>query len=212
MRHMTMLWPSSALFLFAGALMFALRPDSLLQAALLAAGALLCCLRISRPRGDEPIGAWSEAAQELGLRQGGLLPPDFLLRFGTPLPWSTWKDATKCSVPRLLSGSSKRPPHWLMDVHCEGDGGSASYEVTLAIVRIGIKSAGKLQRVRVGEKHFALHNGEYLFVWRRKTTESEEGRKLRPMELPKLASDALKLAAALPGIRGDAPPARATRK
>lgn len=209
---MPIAWPSSALFLFTGALWFALRPGSLVPAALLTACALLCCLRIFRERGDEPITAWSEAAQELGLRHGGLLPPDFLLRFGTPLPWSTWKDATKCSVPRLLSGSQKRPPHWLLDVHCEADGASAGYEVTLAIVQIGIKSAGKLQRVRVGEKHFALHNGEFLFVWRRKTTESEEGRKLRPMELPKLASDALKLAAALPGIRGDAPPVRPGRK
>lgn len=210
---MPMVWPSTALFLFVGALLFALKPGSLVPAALLTTGGLACCLRIFRDRGDAPITAWSEAARELGLRYGGLLPPDFLLRFGSPLPWSTWKDAAKCSVPRLISGSHQRRPYWLLDVHCEAGGATAGYEVTLGIVQVGIKSAGRLQRVRVGDKHFALHNGEYLFVWRRKTPESEEGRKLRPMELPKLASDALKLAAALPSLRGETgPPARAIRK
>jgi hypothetical protein len=212
MSCMPIAWSSTALFLFFGALLFASRPGSLVPAALLSVGALACCLRIFRGRDDTPVAAWSEAARELGLRYGGLLPADFLLRFGSPLPWSTWKDAGKCSVPRLISGSDQRPPYWVLDVLCEGAGTAAGYEVTLAIVQIGIKSAGALQRVRVGEKHFAVHNGEYLFVWRRKAPESEEGRKLRPMELSKLAGDALKLAGALHGMRGATPAGASSAK
>ena len=141
---------------------------------------------------------WASAATQV---QGTFRTGDagYCASFGRPAPWDEWARDGQLQCARAIDGAAARPPFALLQIRYsvrESRGEEHPdtwYEVTVAVLRRPEGAAVQgLQAIPAPAGHAAVHNGQFLFVWKKASRGA--GASLPAGELPALLAEARRLA------------------
>ena len=170
--------------------------------------AFTCAVVAARLRGREGAQAWEAAAAAIGGSCIRAPATESLNAFGRA-PWHAWRQAMDVRIVRAIQGPGDPPAFWVLDLAYEphADETDKADALTMALVPLRGELTDHLVEVPAVDGHQAVHNGRYLFAWRRALWPSP-GRVVPPRGLPALLAEAHRLARdahlpATPAARGE---------
>jgi hypothetical protein len=158
--------------------------------------AFVAALVASNVRGKRRAQDWEEAAAALDGKFIDAPAAGSLGVFGRA-PWNAWGQAVNVGIERAIQGPGDPADFWVLDLSYEDSNGAdettSDDGVTMVIVPMRGELAPQLVEVPVEGGHQAVHNGRYLFLWRRAYWPSI-GRLIAPHRLGALIAEARRLA------------------